>query len=222
MTIKVDLHVHTSHSLCARLSPRQIEKAALRLGLGAVAITDHNTMAGAREMQAAVQSLKIICSEEIRTSQGEIIGYFLSEEIPPGLTPQETVVRIRAQGGLVAVPHPFDLLRSSRLEKPAIEALVGSIDMIEIFNARNMFIQEDRDLLNRMLAAGAVPIAASDAHLPIEIGRACMVMEDFSTPQEFLDHLHSARIVARKSPLWVHLVTKVMRKYRKLHREKPQ
>ena len=222
MTIKVDLHVHTSHSLCARLSPRQIEKAALRLGLGAVAITDHNTMAGAREMQAAVQSLKIICSEEIRTSQGEIIGYFLSEEIPPGLTPQETVARIRAQGGLVAVPHPFDLLRSSRLEKPAIEALVGSIDMIEIFNARNMFIQEDRDLLNRMLAAGAVPIAASDAHLPIEIGRACMVMEDFSTPQEFLDHLHSARIVARKSPLWVHLVTKVMRKYRKLHREKPQ
>ena len=214
--------MHTSHSLCARLSPRQIEKAALRLGLGAVAITDHNTMAGAREMQAAVQSLKIICSEEIRTSQGEIIGYFLSEEIPPGLTPQETVARIRAQGGLVAVPHPFDLLRSSRLEKPAIEALVGSIDMIEIFNARNMFIQEDRDLLNRMLAAGAVPIAASDAHLPIEIGRACMVMEDFSTPQEFLDHLHSARIVARKSPLWVHLVTKVMRKYRKLHREKPQ
>ncbi len=218
MTIKVDLHVHTSHSLCARLSPRQIEKAALRLGLGAVAITDHNTMAGAREMQAAVQSLKIICSEEIRTSQGEIIGYFLSEEIPPGLTPQETVARIRSQGGLVAVPHPFDRLRSSRLRKLAIETLVGSIDMIEVFNARNMFIQEDRELLNRVLSAGAVPIAASDAHLPIEIGRACMVMEDFSTPQEFLDHLRNARIVARKSPLWVHLVTKVMRNYRLLTR----
>ncbi len=218
MTIKVDLHVHTSHSLCARLSPRQIEKAALRLGIGAVAITDHNTMAGVREMQAAVQSLKIICAEEIRTAQGEIIGYFLSEEIPPGLTPQETVARIRSQGGLVAVPHPFDRLRSSRLRKLAIETLVGSIDMIEVFNARNMFIQEDRELLNRVLSAGAVPIAASDAHLPIEIGRACMVMEDFSTPQEFLDHLRNARIVARKSPLWVHLVTKVMRNYRLLTR----
>lgn len=222
MTIKVDLHVHTSHSLCARLSPCQIEKAALRLGLGAVAITDHNTMAGAREVQAAVKSLRIILAEEILTAQGEIIGYFLSEEIPPGLTPQETVARIRAQGGLVAVPHPFDRLRSSRLRKPAIAALVGSIDMIEIFNARNMFIEEDRDLLTRMLAAGAVPIAASDAHLPIEIGRACMEMEDFLTPQEFLDHLRSARIVARKSPLWVHLVTKVMRKYRKLRRKRPQ
>jgi len=210
--------VHTSHSLCARLSPRQIEKAALRLGIGAVAITDHNTMAGVREMQAAVQSLKIICAEEIRTAQGEIIGYFLSEEIPPGLTPQETVARIRSQGGLVAVPHPFDRLRSSRLRKLAIETLVGSIDMIEVFNARNMFIQEDRELLNRVLSAGAVPIAASDAHLPIEIGRACMVMEDFSTPQEFLDHLRNARIVARKSPLWVHLVTKVMRNYRLLTR----
>jgi len=218
MMIKVDLHVHTSHSLCARLSPRQIEKAALRLGIGAVAITDHNTMAGAREMQAAVQSLKIICAEEIRTAQGEIIGYFLQEEIPPGLSPQETVARIRAQGGLVAVPHPFDLLRSSRLQKPALEALVGSIDMIEIFNARNMFIEEDRGLLERVLAAGAVPIVASDAHLPIEIGRACMEMEDFSTPQEFLEHLRRARIVARKSPLWVHLVTKVMRKYRLMTR----
>ena len=186
MKIKVDLHVHTSHSLCARLSPKQIETAARRLGIGAVAITDHNTMAGARDVQAAVHSLKIICAEEIRTTQGEIIGYFLQKEIPPGLSPQETVARIREQGGLVAVPHPFDRLRSSRLRKPAIDALMGSIDMIEIFNARNMFIDEDRDLLSRVLAAGAVPIAASDAHLPIEMGRACMEMEDFSTPQEFL------------------------------------
>ncbi|MBN2106215.1 MAG: PHP domain-containing protein, partial [Deltaproteobacteria bacterium] len=93
MKIKVDLHVHTSHSLCARLSPKQIERAARRLGIAAVAITDHNTMAGAREMQAAVKSLKIICAEEIRTNQGEIIGYFLQKEIPPGLSPQETVAR---------------------------------------------------------------------------------------------------------------------------------
>ena len=222
MQIKVDLHVHTSHSLCARLSPLQIEKAALLLGIGAIAITDHNTMAGAREMQAAVRSLKIICAEEICTAQGEIIGYFLHEEIPPGLSPQETVARIRSQGGLVAVPHPFDRLRSSRLHKPALEALVGSIDMIEIFNARNMLIEKNRDLLARVLAAGALPIAASDAHLPIEVGRACMEMEDFSTTREFLDHLRSARIVARKSPLWVHVVTKVLRNYRKLRSERPQ
>ncbi|MBN2107122.1 MAG: hypothetical protein JW832_06810, partial [Deltaproteobacteria bacterium] len=117
---------------------------------------------------------------------------------------------------LVAVPHPFDRLRNSRLRKPAIDALVGSIDMIEIFNARNMFIDEDPDLLARVLAAGAVPIAASDAHLPIEVGRACMEMDDFSTPQEFLANLRNASIMARKSPLWVHLVTKVMRKYRRL------
>jgi predicted metal-dependent phosphoesterase TrpH len=219
MKIKVDLHVHTSHSLCARLSPIQLKKAALRMGISAVAITDHNTMAGAREMQLAVQSLKIICAEEIRTNQGEIIGYFLQKEIPLNLSPKETVARIREQGGLVAVPHPFDRLRSSRLRRPAFEAIMGSIDMIEIFNARNMFIDEDPDLLSRVLAAGAVPIAASDAHLPIEVGRACMEMEDFSTPQEFLVHLRSATIVARKSPLWVHLVTKVMRNYRLLRKK---
>ena len=215
----VHLHVHSEYSLLdGACRIEGLVQRAKKLGQNAVAITDHNTMAGVREMQAAVQSLKIICAEEIRTAQGEIIGYFLSEEIPPGLTPQETVARIRSQGGLVAVPHPFDRLRSSRLRKLAIETLVGSIDMIEVFNARNMFIQEDRELLNRVLSAGAVPIAASDAHLPIEIGRACMVMDDFSTPQEFLDHLRNARIVARKSPLWVHLVTKVMRNYRLLTR----
>ncbi len=216
MKIKADLHVHTSHSLCARLSPQQIEKAALRQGIGAVAITDHNTMAGAFEVQAQVQNLKIICSEEIYTAQGEIIGYFLQEEIPRGLSPRETIARIRGQGGLVAVPHPFDRLRSSRLRKPALEELVGSIDMIEVFNARNMFLDEDGDLLGRVLAAGAVPIAASDAHLPTEVGRACMELEDFSTAQEFLENLRSATISARKSPLWVHLVTKVMRKYRRI------
>lgn len=222
MKIKVDLHVHTSYSLCARLSPKQIETAALRCGISAVAITDHNTMAGARDVQAAVHSLKIICAEEIRTTQGEIIGYFLQKEIPPGLSPQETVALIREQGGLVAVPHPFDRLRSSRLQKPAIEALMGSIDMIEIFNARNMFIDENPDLLARVLAAGAVPIAASDAHLPIEIGRACMEMKDFTTPREFLNHLRCATIVARKSPLWVHLATKALRSYRRLRNKRPQ
>ena len=218
MRIKIDLHVHTSHSACARMSPRQIVAAALRHGIAAIAITDHNTMAGIRDMQAAAQGLRVICGEEIRTTQGELTGYFLTEGIPPGLSPLETIARIRGQGGLVAVPHPFDRLRSSRLSSSALESLIGSIDMIETFNARNIFIEENRELLARVLAAGALPMAGSDAHLPIEIGRACMEMEDFTTPQEFLASLRTARIHARKSPLWVHAITRVLKKYRKLRR----
>ena len=218
MRIKVDLHVHTSHSACARMSPRQIVAAALRHGIAAVAITDHNTMAGVRDMQAAAQGLRIICGEEIRTTQGELTGYFLTEQIPAGLSPQETIARIRSQGGLVAVPHPFDRLRSSRLHASALESLIGSIDMIETFNARNIFIEENRDLLARVLAAGALPMAGSDAHLPIEVGRACMEMDDFTTPQEFMTSLRTAKIHGRKSPLWVHAITKVLKKYRKLRR----
>jgi predicted metal-dependent phosphoesterase TrpH len=192
--------------------------AALRRGIAVVAITDHNTMAGVRDLQAAAQGLRVICGEEIRTSQGELTGYFLSEQIPAGLSPLETIARIRSQGGLVAVPHPFDRLRSSRLHRSALEALIGSIDMIETFNARNIFIDEDRELLARVLAAGALPMAGSDAHLPIEVGRACMEMEDFATPQEFMTNLRTAKISGRKSPLWVHAVTKVLKKYRQLRR----
>lgn len=198
------------------MSPRRIAAVALRRGLTAIAITDHNTMAGCPEMQAAAGGLRIICGEEIRTAQGELTGYFLSEQIPPGLSPRETVARIRGQGGLVGVPHPFDRLRSSRLQPGALAALVGSLDMIEIFNARNIFVREDRELLGRVLAAGALPIAASDAHLPVEVGRACMEMDDFTTPQEFMASLRTATIRARKSPLWVHAATKVLKKYRRL------
>ncbi len=215
MRIKADLHVHTSRSACARLSPRQIAAAARKAGISVIAITDHNTMAGVRDMEAEEPGIRLIRAEEIRTSRGELTGYFLSEEIPPGLSPRETIDRIRGQGGLVAVPHPFDRLRSSRLEARALADLIGSIDMIETFNARNIFLQEDGELLERVLAAGALPIAGSDAHLPVEVGRACMELEDFSTPREFMHSLQGAAVVARPSPLWVHGVTKLLKLQRK-------
>jgi predicted metal-dependent phosphoesterase TrpH len=211
MNIKIDLHVHTHYSGCSNLRPDRIEPLALENGLNTVAICDHNCVDGALETAALAKFISVIIAEEIVTTQGEIIGYFLNERIPPGLSPLETVSEIKRQGGLVSVPHPFDRLRSSRLHTSALKQILDSIDMIEVFNARNMLNRPDHKLLNHARKLGVVPIVSSDAHLACEIGRAAMVMENYDGPEDFLNKLCSARSFTRKSPLWVHAATKLIR-----------
>jgi predicted metal-dependent phosphoesterase TrpH len=211
MNITLDLHVHTNYSGCSNLRPDRIEPLALENGINTVAICDHNCLQGALETAALAKSITVIIAEEIVTTHGEIIGYFLNEHIPPGLSPIETVSEIKRQGGLASVPHPFDLLRSSRLHTSALKQVIDSIDMIEIFNARNMFNRPDHKLLNRAQKLGVVPVVSSDAHLACEIGRATMVMENYDSPEDFLDKLREAQCFTRKSPLWVHAATKLIR-----------
>ncbi len=211
MNITIDLHVHTHYSGCSNLRPERIEPLALENGLNTVAICDHNSLDGALETAALAKFITVIIAEEIVTTQGEIIGYFLTEHIPPGLSPLETVAEIKRQGGLASVPHPFDRLRSSRLRTSALKQVIDSIDMIEVFNARNMLNRPDRKLLNFSRKLGVIPIVSSDAHLACEIGRATMVMENYESPDDFLGKLREARCFTRKSPLWVHAATKLIR-----------
>lgn len=215
MRVKIDLHVHTSHSRCAMLRPSDIEAVALKQGLDGVAITDHNTLAGALEVRDLAGKIKVIPGEEVKTSRGEIIGYFLEEPIPPFLSPEETLSRIRAQGGIVSVPHPLDRLRSSRLDRDVLEKILPDIDMIESFNSRDILTAADRTILNQAADLGKVLIAASDAHLKTEVGRCYALITDFSGPEDFLENLKNAEFVQRKSPFWVHLVTKVLKACKK-------
>ncbi len=114
MKLNIDLHVHTHLSACALLKPEEIEPVALKRGLDAVAITDHNCITGAFRVKEIAKTIDVIIAEEIKTTHGEIIGYFLSEHIPAGLSPLETIQEIRRQNALTAGPHPFDQIRSSR------------------------------------------------------------------------------------------------------------
>ena len=221
MEITIDLHVHTRYSPCARIRPQDIETIAARRGLGAVAITDHNTIRGALEVAGAARALKVIVGEEIATSQGELIGYFLKEEIAPQRSPRETIAEIRRQGGVVSIPHPFDRLRSSRLSPAALADVIEMVDLIEVFNARDILRLKDEQLLTRAFRCGVIPIVSSDAHLAFEIGRSYMLVEDFATPGEFLQHMRTARHVLRKSPFIVHLITKCSTALKKLRRNAP-
>jgi glycosyltransferase involved in cell wall biosynthesis len=201
--IDVDLHMHTDHSSdCA--TPVEVLLATARdQGLGAIAVTDHNEISGALEAagKAADYGVKVIVGEEVKTaSQGEVIGLFLRERIPRGMSLAETVAEIRRQGGVVYVPHPFDRMHAV----PDYEHLLGvveDIDAIEVYNPR-VAIASFNEEAARFAAKYRIPAGAgSDAHVSPGLGSVRVRMRDFEGPDEFLESLRSAEIVTKPSSL---------------------
>ncbi|MBI4294896.1 MAG: PHP domain-containing protein [Chloroflexi bacterium] len=205
--IKADLHVHTAFSGDSANTISGVIARCLDRGINCVAITDHNTIAGALKVQQQAP-FTVIVGEEVRTTEGEVIGLFLKEEVPLGLTPQATVDRIKAQGGLVCIPHPFDRVRHSPLKNSALMAILPGVDIIEAFNARTLFRRDIDTSLDFARAHGLLYSAGSDAHTPGEIGNACVEMPDFNGPEEFRQALAQGRIAGRQAGLLVHLASR--------------
>jgi glycosyltransferase involved in cell wall biosynthesis len=199
--IDVDLHMHTDHSFdCATPVEVLLAEAKAR-GLGAIAITDHNEISGAHEARAKADGIKVIVAEEIKTAeQGEVIGLFIEEKIPRGLTLEETIMQIKRQGGLVYIPHPFDRLHSVPDYEHLLPVL-DQIDAIEVFNPR-VAISEFNDEAVRFAAKYRIPAGAgSDAHVPQGLGSVRIRMRDFDGPEEFLQSLRDADIVRNPASL---------------------
>jgi len=199
--IDVDLHMHTDHSNdCA--TPVEVLLAEARSrGLGAIAITDHNEISGAKEALAKADSIQVIVGEEIKTAdQGEVIGLFIDDKIPRGMTLAQTIAEIKRQGGLVYVPHPFDRLHSV----PGYEHLltvIDDVDAIEVFNPRVAFNEFNEEAV-RFAAKYRIPAGAgSDAHVPQGLGSVRIRMRDFDGPQEFLESLRDADIIRNPASL---------------------
>jgi glycosyltransferase involved in cell wall biosynthesis len=199
--IDVDLHMHTDHSYdCA--TPVEVLLAEARArGLGAIAITDHNEVSGAREARTKADGLKVIVAEEVKTAdQGEVIGLFIEEKISRGMSLQETIAEIKRQGGLVYVPHPFDRLHSVPDYEHLLDVL-DDVDAIEVFNPR-VAISEFNDEAVRFAAKYRIPAGAgSDAHVPQGLGSVRIRMRDFDGPEEFLESLRDADIVRNPASL---------------------
>ena len=183
--IDVDLHMHTDHSSdCA--TPVEVLLASARdAGLGAIAVTDHNEISGALDARAkaAEFGVKVIVAEEVKTAdQGEVIGLFLEEKIPRGMTLDETIAAIRAQGGLVYVPHPFDRLHSVP-DYEHLLAVVEDIDALEVFNARVAISAFNEEAVRFAAKYRIVGGAGSDAHVPQGLGSVRIRMRDFDGPR---------------------------------------
>jgi glycosyltransferase involved in cell wall biosynthesis len=199
--IDVDLHMHTDHSSdCA--TPVEVLLAEARSrGLGAIAVTDHNEISGALDARAKADGLTVIVGEEVMTAeQGEVIGLFIEEKIPRGLTLRDTIAEIKRQGGLVYVPHPFDRMHSVP-DYEHLLAVVDDIDAIEVFNPRIAISEFNEEAVRFAAKYRIVAGAGSDAHVPQGLGSVRIRMRAFDGPEEFLQSLRDADIIRNPASL---------------------
>ncbi|MFA4836173.1 MAG: PHP domain-containing protein [Dehalococcoidia bacterium] len=204
--MKVDLHIHTCYSPDSNSSLEDIISQCRNLGIGCVAITDHGTIEGALAMKK-LSPFPVIVSEEVMSSDGEIIGYFLKETIPSGLSPEEVMARIKQQGGLVCLPHPFDGFGRHPLKAAKRESLLSQIDIIETFNARSLTLKYSETARAFARENGLLSSAGSDAHAPREVGKAYVEMPAFDGPEQFKLALGKGRVVGQKNGLIDHFMT---------------
>ena len=195
--LKADLHIHTEYSMDCTTPLEKIINRCLELEINCIAIADHGTIESALEIQR-LAPFTVIVAEEISTPHGEIMGMFLKETIPSGLSAEETISQIRAQDGLVCVPHPFDTFRGFALGSK-MEKILEHIDVIEVFNARSPLLRSSAKSRAFAQKYGIAQCAGSDAHTHHEIGNAYVEMSEFKGKDDFLQALAQGKIYGHKS-----------------------
>jgi len=202
----VELHAHTCYSRDCLTSLDKFIAECRRKRLDRVAVTDHNTTAGAFKLKEMASDL-IIVGEEIKTDSGEIIAYFLTEEVPMGLPVREAIARVRGQGGVVGVSHPADRLRKEAMGLDRLEPIVDRVDALEVFNARCLYKSDNEAARDFAARHGKIGFAGSDAHTLVELGRATVAMNEFDSAQTFLDSLRTARLNTQLSSPFIHFAS---------------
>jgi predicted metal-dependent phosphoesterase TrpH len=197
----VDFHCHTSASFDSLASPASVVRAAADRGLTHLAITDHDRIDGALAARtAAPDGLTVIVGEEIRTTDGDLIALFIHRVVQPGMSARDTIAQVRAQGGLVGIPHPFDRFRSSMLTDPGLEGIGQLVDWVEVHNARVVGGTGNERAAAFAAELGLPGVAASDAHSTLEVGVAYTILEgDPSTAAGLRAALPSAQIVVGRA-----------------------
>ncbi len=199
--LKADLHVHTEYSMDCSMSLGTIIERCREMAINCIAVADHGTVEGALEMQRTAP-FTVIVAEEILTPHGELMGMFLKESIPSGLSVEQTIAQIRAQGGIVCVPHAFDVFRPSALNDKVIDEIAPEIEVIEVFNARSLLHRSFEKALTFAGKYNIAQSAGSDAHTEGEIGNAYVEMREFEGRDDFLQALARGKITGhRTNPL---------------------
>jgi len=201
--LKADFHIHTKYSMDCNTSLEDIISRCLETGINCIAIADHGTIEGALKMQN-LAPFPVIVAEEILTPHGEIMGMFLKEGIPSGLSVEQVMSRIKAQGALVSLPHPFDPFRGLRLDSKRLKELAEQLDIIEVFNARSL-LRRDSAKARAFAKKYDIPeTAGSDAHTLNEIGNTYVEMPEFNGKDDFLQALRKGTISRHRSSPLVH------------------
>ncbi|HEU4745711.1 MAG TPA: PHP domain-containing protein [Anaerolineales bacterium] len=212
---RLEFHCHTIYSKDSLTRPADLVKTCRRKGIDRVVVTDHNTIAGARAAQA-IDPGRVIVGEEIMTTHGEILAAFVSEEIPNGLTPQETIRRLKEQGAFISVSHPFDRWRSGHWQEEDLLEILPDVDAIEVYNSRCMlpeFNHKAQQFAEKHHLAGTV---GSDAHVAFELGQSLMELEPFEGPEGLRTVIRQGIPKVKRSPAWVRLTSRYAVLYKKL------
>lgn len=209
--MKIDLHIHTNYSPCSNLSLSHLISKCKKKRIDCVAITDHDTIDGALQLKKILPQntklLKVIIGEEITTQDGHIIGLFLKEKIPSHMSSKKTILEIKKQGGLVFIPHPFDIFRTSRIGLKKLKKIYHQVDIIEIFNGRTIFPYNDKKAKKFSSEYKITPGIGTDAHCKWEIGKAYIEMENFSSSFDFLKKLKKGKITTKKTLLYPYIIS---------------
>jgi predicted metal-dependent phosphoesterase TrpH len=199
--LKADLHIHTEYSMDCNTSLEKIIKCCLEREINCIAVADHGTIEGALKMKKQAP-FTVIVAEEILTPYGEIMGVFLEESIPNGLSVEQTISQVKAQGGLICIPHAFDSFRPSALGGKVVTEVVEQIDVMEVFNSRSPLLRSSAKAQSFAQKYGIAQSAGSDAHTPSEIGNAFVEMPEFNGREDFLQALAKGKVIGhRTNPL---------------------
>lgn len=205
--LRVEFHCHTVYSKDSLTQPSELLAACRRKGIDRVAVTDHNCLQGARRARE-LDPQRVILGEEIMTTRGELLAFFVEEVIPPGLSPEETIRLLRQQKAFISVSHPFDRWRSGHWQPRHLLEILPLVDAIETFNARCMwpgFNRQAQSFARQHSLAGTV---GSDAHTTIEVGRATLLLPDFQDAASLKEALPQAKARLSLSAPYIHLTSR--------------
>ncbi len=216
--LRVEFHCHTIYSKDSLTEPAKLVEVCREKGIDRVVVTDHNSIKGALVAQN-LDPERVIVGEEIMTSRGEILASFVQEEIPAGLEPNEVVLRLRDQGAFISVSHPFDLQRDGHWELEDLLILAPMVDAIEVFNSRCMQARYNQESANFAVEHHLAGTVGSDAHAAFELGRATLLLPDFSDADGLRSVITASQAQTRLSSPLVHLTSRyaVWRKRSRSH-----
>lgn len=217
--LRIEFHCHTFYSDDSLTSPEQLLEACRRRRIDRVVITDHNTTDGARLAQE-LDPVRVIIGEEIMTRHGELLAAYVKEYVPPGLSPLETIERLREQGAFISVSHPFDRLRKGHWEVPQLLRIIPLIDAIEVFNARCLWPSYNREAIDFAYQHHLLGTVGSDAHTAGELGKASLLLPEFQDAAGLRLALTEAQQRCTLSAPWVHLASRYAAYRKKIEREK--
>lgn len=205
--ITVELHCHTCFSSDSLMLPHRLLQVCEQRGIDRVAITDHNEVQGAIKA-SQIDPERVIPSEEIMTTQGELLAYYIQEWVPPNRSPEETIDLLRAQSAVISIAHPYDRIRGGSWGDDDLERIIPLVDAIEVFNARTWSSGPNRRAAELAERHNLLRTAGSDSHAYLEVGRTVMRLPYFNDADSFRRALGSAESIARRSSPLVHLLSR--------------